>query len=68
MHQTHGDHDDTPEKHNGWQEDRRSEALEQDVRNRFETGVGDEEKTQRGIILAVGHVEVFLEAVYLYDV
>jgi len=67
VHQTHGNHHDAPEKHDCWQEDRGSEALEQDVGDGLETGVADEEETQRGVVLAVGHVEVLLEAVYLWD-
>ena len=67
MHQAHGGHYDTPEKHDGWQEDRRLETFEQDVGDGFEAGVGDEEETQRGVVLSIGHVEVFLEAIDLCE-
>lgn len=63
MHQAHRRHDDAPKHHNGRNEDRRLQALEQDVGEGFETSVRDEEKRESGVVLAAGHAEVVDEAV-----
>ena len=63
MRQAHSNHDDTPQCHDNGNEDRRAQALEEDVGQRLEEGIGDEEDGQAGIVLAAGQVEGFLEAV-----
>ena len=65
MRQTHGDHTNAPEDHDDGDENARTEALEQDVGQRFEEGVGDEEDGQASVVLAAGDVEAFLEAIEL---
>lgn len=56
-------HADTPSDHDDGQEDTRAQPLEQDIGQGFETGVRDEEDGQTGIVLAVRHVEISLQAV-----
>jgi len=61
--QTHGDHDDAPNDHDGGDEDGGPEALQGDVGGRLEDGVGDEEDGQGGVVLAAGDVQGLLQAV-----
>ena len=63
MGQAHGRHDSAPQQHDDWDEDRRAQALEQDVRQGLEERVGDEEDGQAGIILAARDVEGVGQAV-----
>lgn len=63
VHQAHRRHDDAPKHHNRRNENRRLQALEQDVGEGFEAGVRDEEKRKSGVVLAAGHAEVVNEAV-----
>jgi hypothetical protein len=65
VYQTHGRHNDAPQEHDGRDKDRRAKAFEQDVGQGFEASVGDEEEAKCGIVLAAGHVEIFLKAIYL---
>lgn len=65
MGQTHRDHDDTPDGHYCGNENRGSEALEQDVGQGLEESVGDEEDGQTGIILTTGDFQGLLQAVEL---
>ncbi len=63
MDQAHGHHDDAPHGHNQGNEDARSQALEEDVREGFGQGVRDEEDGEGGVVLAVCHVEILLQAI-----
>ena len=63
MHQAHGGHADAPEDHDGGDEDAGPQALEQDVGEGFEAGVGDKEEGEGGVVFAVAHAEVVDEAV-----
>ena len=63
--QTHGDHCDAPDDHDARNEDARSKALQEDVGEGFEEGIGDEEDGEAGIVLTAGDVETFLEAIQL---
>ena len=63
MRQAHANHTDAPKNHNNWDENARSQALEQDVRQRLKAGVGDEKDGEAGIVLAARDVEALLEAV-----
>ena len=65
MCQTHGDHCDAPNHHDARNEDARSKALQEDVGEGFEEGIGDEEDGEAGIVLTTGDVETFLEAIQL---
>lgn len=63
MHQTHGDHYDAPQKHNGGQENGRPELFQQDLGQRLKERIGDEEDGQGVIVLIARHVEIFLKAI-----
>ena len=63
MGQAHGHHDRAPQHHDDGDEDRRAQALEQDVRQGLEERVGDEEDGQAGIVLAARDVEGVGQAV-----
>jgi hypothetical protein len=64
-HQAHERHTDAPGEHDGWDEDAGTPAFEQDLGEGFEEGVGDEEDGQGEVVLAVGHMQVGLEALDL---
>jgi hypothetical protein len=51
--------------HNDRQEDARPKLLEKDVRQGLEARVRHEEDGKRRIVLAVGHLQIFLQAVNL---
>ena len=53
MHQSHRGHDDTPEKHDHGDEDGWSETLEQNLSQRLESGIRDEENGQGQVVLRV---------------
>ena len=63
MREAHRSHAYAPKDHNHGYEDAGSEALEHDVCQGFEEGVGDEEEGEGGVILGAvtGKVEVFGE-------
>ena len=61
--ETHCDHDDTPQNHNGWNEDARPQALEEDVGQRLKKRVGNEKNGEGGIVLARGHVKILRKAI-----
>jgi hypothetical protein len=63
VYETHCRHYDTPENHDGWDEDRGFELLKQDVGQRFEAGVGCEEQRQASGVFASGQVKVLGQAV-----
>ena len=63
--EAHGDHDDAPEEHDDRDEDGRAQALKEDIGQRLEEGVGDEEDGEAGIVLAAGNVKGFIEVVEL---
>ena len=63
MSQSHCRHRDTPERHDDRNEDAGTKALEQDVGQGLEEGVGDEEDGEAGIVLAAGDVQGFLQAI-----
>ena len=65
MGQTHGDHCDTPDDHDGRNENTRSKALQKNIGEGFEEGVRDEEDGEAGIVLAAGDVEAFLQPIEL---
>jgi len=58
-------HSDTPGYHDSGYEYTGSEALEEDVGERLEAGVGDEEDGQGSVVLTVGHSEIGLKTIYL---
>lgn len=51
-----------PEDDDAGNEDTRARPLQQDVRQRLEDGIRDEENGQRVIVFRVGHVEGLLQA------
>ena len=63
MYQSHGRHADPPPHHDDGQEYARSIFLEQDVGQRLEDGVGDEEDGEGRVVLAICQVEIFLQTV-----
>ena len=65
MRQPHTGHADPPQDHNDRDENARSQPFKQNVGQRLEAGVGDEEDGETGIVLAAGDVETLLEAVKL---
>ena len=65
MGQAHGCHDGPPQQHDDGDEDRRAQALEQDVRQGFEERVGDEEDGEAGIVLPPRDVQGVGQAVEL---
>jgi hypothetical protein len=52
-----------PDNHNSREEDAGLETFETDVGERLKAGIRDEEYAQRSIVLAIGHVKTFLEAI-----
>lgn len=62
MNQAHAHHANAPKDHDDGQEDGRSEALEQYIREWFEDGIGDEEDCKRGIVIPRSHVQILLQA------
>ena len=54
-----------PEDHNCRNKDTRSRPSENNVGDRFKDRVGNEEDGQRGVVLTVGHPEIFLQAIEL---
>lgn len=65
MRQAHGDHHDTPHEHDKGDENTGSKALEKDIGQGFEEGVGDEKDGEAGIVLTARYVETLLKAVKL---
>ena len=65
MYQTGASHADSPDDHDERDEDSRTKALEQDVGQRLEDGVGNEEDRERGIVGAVRQVEVSQQTIDL---
>ena len=63
MRQPHRHHHNPPEHHDRGDEDGRPEPLEEDVGQRLEERVGDEEDGQAGVVLPACDVQRFLEAV-----
>lgn len=63
--QTHGDHDNSPQYHDGGDEYRGPQPFEQDIGQGLEQGIRDEEDGDGGIVLAarLGQVQRRLEAV-----
>ena len=60
MCEPHGNHTDSPEGHDYGNEDAGSQSLEQNVRQRFEESVGDEEYGQASIVLAPSNMQALL--------
>ena len=65
MREAHRDHTNPPQNHDDRDEDTGSESFEQDVRQRFKEGIGNEEDGQAGIVLAAGNMKGLLETVEL---
>lgn len=63
MGQAHCHHDRAPEQHDDGDEDRRAQALEQDICQWLEERVGYEEDGQASIVLAARHVQGVDQAV-----
>jgi hypothetical protein len=57
MHKARADGRNAPEDHDSGEEDGGSQALEQDVGQRLEEGVGDKEDAETHIVLPVLHVK-----------
>jgi len=64
VHQAHACHAYTPPHHDDGQKDAWAQFLEQNVGQRLEDGIADEEDCERGRVLAVGEAEVSLQAIY----
>lgn len=65
MHQTHAGHTNSPERHDSWNEYRRPETLEEDVREWFEACIGQKEEGERGIVFTGREVEIIRQALDL---
>lgn len=63
MRETHRNHDNTPNRHDSRDENTRSQTLEQDIGQRFEERIRDEEDGQTGVVLAAGDVKRCLQTV-----
>ena len=63
MRQAHGRHHDAPYDHDGGQEDTGPQALEEYIGQRLETGVGDEEDGEAGVVATRSEVEIVGQAV-----
>lgn len=63
VNQTHCHHHNAPYGHDQRNEDAGSHALEEDVGQGLGQGVGNEEDGESGVVLAIRHVEVLLQAI-----
>ena len=61
--QAHGHHRDAPEYHDAWYEDARAESFEEDVCERLEERVGDEDEGEGCVGLPAGDVQGLFEPV-----
>ena len=62
MHKAHGRHDDAPENHDDGNEDGWSETLEQNLGQRLEASIGDEENGEGQVILRACQFQIFAQA------
>jgi hypothetical protein len=63
MNKPHTSHTNPPPNHDQRQKDTRPQLLQQHIRQRLKNTVANEEYCQTGVVLAVCHAKVFLQAV-----